>query len=65
MGEVRNFPVKPSTEEELAAAKEATVRSLPGRFETNGIRGTGDRQHLPLQTGRWTTTPICLQNTRP
>jgi zinc protease len=35
MGEVRNFPVKPSTEEELAAAKEATVRSLPGRFETN------------------------------
>ena len=35
MGEIRNFPVKPSTEEELAAAKEATVRSLPGRFETN------------------------------
>jgi len=34
MKELRNFPVKPSTEEELAAAKEASVRSLPGRFET-------------------------------
>jgi len=36
MGEIRNFPVKPSTAEELAAAKEASVRSLPGRFETTG-----------------------------
>jgi zinc protease len=34
MGEIRNFPVKPSTAEELAAAKEASMRSLPGRFET-------------------------------
>jgi len=34
MGEIRNFPEKPSTEEELAAAKEAQIRSLPGRFET-------------------------------
>ncbi|MGA8781976.1 MAG: pitrilysin family protein [Terracidiphilus sp.] len=34
MKELRNFPGKPSTEEELAAAKEASVRSLPGRFET-------------------------------
>ena len=34
MGEIRNFPAKPSTAEELAAAKEASVRSLPGRFET-------------------------------
>jgi zinc protease len=34
MGEIRNFPQKPSTAEELAAAKEASMRSLPGRFET-------------------------------
>ncbi len=34
MSEIRNFPDKPSTAEELAAAKEASVRSLPGRFET-------------------------------
>src|SRR6202021_2912144 len=34
MGEIKNFPEKPSTEEELAAAKEAQIRSLPGRFET-------------------------------
>jgi zinc protease len=34
MAEIRNFPVKPSTPEELAEAKEASVRSLPGRFET-------------------------------
>ena len=34
MGEIRNFPAKPSTAEELAAAKEASMRSLPGRFET-------------------------------
>jgi zinc protease len=34
MGEIRNFPAKPSTDEELAAAKEASMRSLPGRFET-------------------------------
>ena len=34
MGEIRNFPAKPSTADELAEAKEASVRSLPGRFET-------------------------------
>ena len=34
MAEIRNFPDKPSTAEELAAAKEASIRSLPGRFET-------------------------------
>jgi zinc protease len=35
MTELRNFPAKPSTPDELAAAKEATERSLPGRFETD------------------------------
>jgi zinc protease len=35
MSEIRNFPEKPSTPEELAAAKEASIRSLPGRFETD------------------------------
>jgi zinc protease len=34
MSEIRGFPTKPSTAEELAAAKEASTRSLPGRFET-------------------------------
>lgn len=34
MSEIRNFPGKPSTSVELAAAKEASIRSLPGRFET-------------------------------
>jgi len=34
MGEIRNFPLKPSTADELAEAKEASIRSLPGRFET-------------------------------
>ena len=34
MGEIRNFPVKPSTADELTAAKDASMRSLPGRFET-------------------------------
>jgi zinc protease len=34
MTEIRNFPSHPSTPEELAAAKEASVRSLPGQFET-------------------------------
>ena len=34
MGEIRNFPGKPSTAEELKAAKESSIRSLPGRFET-------------------------------
>jgi zinc protease len=34
MSEIRDFPSKPSTAEELAAAKEASTRSLPGRFET-------------------------------
>jgi zinc protease len=36
MAEIRNFLVKPSTSEELNAAKEASIRSLPGRFETTG-----------------------------
>ncbi len=35
MGEIKNFPDKPSSDEELGAAKEALIRSLPGRFETN------------------------------
>jgi zinc protease len=34
MGELQKFVTKPSSAEELAAAKEASVRSLPGRFET-------------------------------
>jgi zinc protease len=34
MAEINKFAVKPSTPEELAAAKEASVQSLPGRFET-------------------------------
>ena len=34
MTEIRNFVAKPSTPEELAAAKEASIRSLPGQFET-------------------------------
>jgi zinc protease len=34
MAEIRNFPEKPSTPDELAAAKEALIRSLPGKFET-------------------------------
>ncbi|MGB6194140.1 MAG: pitrilysin family protein, partial [Terracidiphilus sp.] len=34
MAEIRNFPAKPSTADELDAAKEALVRSLPGKFET-------------------------------
>lgn len=34
MGELRKFVTKPSNADELAAAKEASVRSLPGRFET-------------------------------
>jgi zinc protease len=39
MNEIRNFPAHPSTPEELAAAKEASIRSLPGRFETNSSIG--------------------------
>lgn len=34
MGELQKFVTKPSNADELAAAKEASVRSLPGRFET-------------------------------
>jgi zinc protease len=34
MSELRNFRTQPSTADELAAAKEASVRSLPGLFET-------------------------------
>lgn len=36
MAEVRKFPAQPSTEAELGAAKEASIRSLPGQFETTG-----------------------------
>jgi zinc protease len=40
MKEIRNFPDHPSTPEELEAAKEASIRSLPGDFETtNAIAG--------------------------
>jgi zinc protease len=34
MKELTDFPNKPSTAEELAAAKEASIQSLPGQFET-------------------------------
>ncbi|HUB50995.1 MAG TPA: pitrilysin family protein [Terracidiphilus sp.] len=34
MKEIRNFPENPSTPDELNAAKEASIRSLPGEFET-------------------------------
>jgi zinc protease len=34
MSEIRGYVTKPSTAQELAAAKEASTRSLPGRFET-------------------------------
>ncbi|HVU48927.1 MAG TPA: pitrilysin family protein [Terracidiphilus sp.] len=34
MNELRNFPEHPSTADELTAAKEASIRSLPGKFET-------------------------------
>jgi zinc protease len=34
MAEIRNFTVKPSTPDELAEAKESSIRSLPGLFET-------------------------------
>jgi len=37
MKEIRAFPAKPSTPEELAAAREASIRSLPGRFETMSV----------------------------
>lgn len=40
MSEIRNFPIKPSTSDELAAAKEASIRSLPGRFETTASIAT-------------------------
>lgn len=34
MKEIRNFPLNPSSPEELTAAKESSIRSLPGDFET-------------------------------
>ncbi|HVT96637.1 MAG TPA: pitrilysin family protein [Acidobacteriaceae bacterium] len=37
MTEIRNFPTNPSTAEELDGAKEASMRSLPGRFQTTSI----------------------------
>lgn len=47
MSEIRNFPQKPSTSDELAAAKEASIRSLPGRFETtSAIAGAIDSLFL-------------------
>jgi zinc protease len=36
MKEIGNFPQNPSTPEELTAAKESSIRSLPGDFETTG-----------------------------
>lgn len=36
MKEIRNFPENPSSPEELTAAKESSIRSLPGDFETTG-----------------------------
>ena len=36
MKEIRNFPENPSTEAELNDAKESSIRSLPGDFETTG-----------------------------
>jgi len=36
MKEIRNFPQNPSSPEELRAAKESSIRSLPGDFETAG-----------------------------
>lgn len=35
MGEIRHYIEAPSTAEELDAAREASIRSLPGRFETS------------------------------
>jgi len=40
MKELRDFPGRPSTADELAAAKEASIRSLPGRFETTAAIGS-------------------------
>jgi zinc protease len=37
MAQIRNFPESPSTADEMAAAKEALMRSLPGRFQTTMI----------------------------
>ncbi len=36
MTEIRNFPTHPPSEDELTAAKNALVQSLPGAFETVG-----------------------------
>lgn len=38
--ELRKFSVRPSSPEELAAAKEALMRSLPGKFETESSIAT-------------------------
>ena len=35
MGEIRHYIQAPSTAEELSAARESSIRSLPGRFETS------------------------------
>ena len=34
LGEIRRFPVEPSTEPELRMAKDSSIQSLPGQFET-------------------------------
>lgn len=36
LSEVRNFPSHPPTDEEMKAAKTASIQSLPGQFETVG-----------------------------
>jgi zinc protease len=52
MSEISGFAGKPSTTEELAAAKESSIRSLPGRFETgaatSGALGGIFLYHRPL-----------------
>ncbi len=40
MTEIRNFPSHPPTEDELKAAKAASIQSLPGQFETVGSTAT-------------------------
>jgi zinc protease len=36
MYEIKRFPTTPPTEDELTAAKDARIQSLPGLFETDG-----------------------------
>ena len=60
-GRDRNFPSKPSTAEELAAAKEATMRSLPGRFETTASVVPSALTESSFTIGRSTTSPIARE----